>query len=278
MSLVVQAMLKRVEIDLAEDEIGLAFQGFHLECWQATNHHASLKAHLKRLCAILGVPNAGSLLAAAAKKIAQVFAVAKGRGFGVDNRKAWTWALHPSWRVKYAPNMALHADCELVVQFYLSLKINTTTLERDLGELLAQLHAKSFGCGILGEDSGHAEAAGERLAGRNPYVPTAPVLTGLRAPEQRLPTKICVMVGNHRPVKLLPIYQRYNTTSDALSLAVAALGKVLASKKDMEAFMQSATPQAEAHMLHFSPAVHGRSSGIQLRDAIAQNPCIQFSF
>ena len=54
------------------------------------------------------------------------------------------------------------------------------------------------------------------------------------------------------------------------------LGKVVASKKDMEAFMQSPTPQAEARMLHFSPAVHGRSTGIQLRDEIAQNLCIQF--
>lgn len=143
MSLVVQAMLKRVEIDLAEDEIGLALQGFHLECWQATNNHAALKAHLKRLCAILGLPNAGSLLAAAAKKIAQVFEAAKARGLGVDNRKAWTWALHPLWRVKYAPNMAWNVDCDFVVQFYLSLKINTTTLERDLGELLAQLSSHS---------------------------------------------------------------------------------------------------------------------------------------
>lgn len=40
--------------------------------------------------------------------------------------------------------------------------------------------------------------------------------------------------------------------------------------------MQSATPQTEARMLHFSPAVHGRSTGIQLRDAIAQNLCVQF--
>ena len=143
MSLVVQAMLKRVEIDLAEDEIGLALQGFHLECWQATNNHAALKAHLQRLCVILGVPNVGSLLAAAAKKIAPVFESAKARRLGVDNRQAWTWALHPAWRVKYAPNMAWNADCDFVVQFYLSLKINTTTLERDLGDLLAQLSSHS---------------------------------------------------------------------------------------------------------------------------------------
>lgn len=69
----------------------------------------------------------------------------------------------------------------------------------------------------MNRSQGHAEAARERLAGRNPYVPTAPVLGGLRAPQQQLPTKICVMVGNHRPVKLLPIYQRYSTTSSALS-------------------------------------------------------------
>ena len=39
--------------------------------------------------------------------------------------------------------MAWNDDCEVVVGFYFSLKINTTTLERDLGRLLTQLSSHS---------------------------------------------------------------------------------------------------------------------------------------
>ena len=63
--------------------------------------------------------------------------------------------------------------------------------------------------GFHGEVPGHAEAALERSAGRSPYIPTAPLLGGLQAPEQQPETKISVMVGNRRPVKMLPIYLRY---------------------------------------------------------------------
>ena len=37
-----------------------------------------------------------------------------------------------------------------------------------------------------------------------------------------------------------------------------------------------ATVHGPGPAFHFSPAVHGRSTGIQLRDAIAQNLCVQF--
>ena len=40
--------------------------------------------------------------------------------------------------------------------------------------------------------------------------------------------------------------------------------------------LAQATVHGPGPAFHFSPAVHGRSTGIQLRDAIAQNLCVQF--
>lgn len=141
-----------------------------------------------------------------------------------------------------------------------------------------------------------------------PYVPTAPLLGGLRSSKLPLPMRLTVMVNNRRPVKVLPIYQRYSAlaaldavpgfmvqgprsfaeadlvvaeelsdidTARSEHLAVALLwaygfGKVVACKKDAETFMHSPSPQNEAAMLHFAPAVHAKAIGVQIRDALAQ--------
>ena len=94
--------------------------------------------------------------------------------------------------------------------WWLVLAVSLLVIVLDFLGLVSLLHAMT-------QSQGHAEAQEHRLAGRNPYAPTAPVLGGLRAPQQQLPTKLCVMVGNHRPVKLVLTYQRYNATSSALS-------------------------------------------------------------
>lgn len=144
MSEVVQAMLRRVQADLVEDEVARALQGLSLSQWLHQNDHGPLKAHLRKLCSLIGVPlGTASLLSAAARSLATLFQAAQQRNLDVCNRKAWSWVLYPFWRAKYAPRLSWNADCDVVVGFYLSLKINTTTLERDLGELLAQLSARS---------------------------------------------------------------------------------------------------------------------------------------
>lgn len=165
------------------------------------------------------------------------------------------------------------------------------------------LHGPAFAL-----QKGHAEAANLRAQGKQPYVPTHPVLGGLRVSKQPFLTKLAVMVGMHRPVKILPIYQRYSALppldaapgfvvqdlrsfseadivvveeladidagrSEYLAVALLwsfGLGKVVACRKDVETFMHSPSVQNEAAMLHFAPAVHAKAIGVQVRDPLAQ--------
>ena len=145
MCLVVQTMLKRLQADLAEDEIAIALQAFNVESWQQRNRHQMLKQYFQRLCKALrvGDRSTASSLAAVAQTLARVFEAAKKQALEVTNRIGWSWALDSRWRNKYLPRLAWTPECQQLVEFYLSLKLNTTTLERDLSELLAQLSAHS---------------------------------------------------------------------------------------------------------------------------------------
>lgn len=142
---VAQSMLKRLHVDLAADEIASALEAFHLELWQKQAEHQKLKQSFHTLCRILrvGDRNTGSSLAKAAAVLTQVFRAAKDQAMQVTNRTSWSWVLHTSWRNKHLPRVNWTRDCQQVVEFYLCLKLNTTSLERDLGELLAQLSAHS---------------------------------------------------------------------------------------------------------------------------------------
>ena len=145
MCLVVQTMLKRLQADLAEDEIAIALQAFNVESWQQRNRRQMLKQYFQRLCKALrvGDRSTASSLAAVAQTLARVFEAAKKQALEVTNRIGWSWALDSRWRNKYLPRLAWTPECQQLVEFYLSLKLNTTTLERDLSELVAQLSAHS---------------------------------------------------------------------------------------------------------------------------------------
>ncbi|CAJ1448590.1 unnamed protein product [Effrenium voratum] len=127
---IVHAMLERLKVDLLEDEV---------KC--------------KKLCKLLGVSSSGVLsgLRAIVGVILPLLAAAKQQGLQVTNKAAWSWPLHSSWRAKYAPRLTLSADCELAISFYLSIKLNTSTLERNLGLLVAQLDAHSGPLSQTGE-------------------------------------------------------------------------------------------------------------------------------
>ena len=150
---VVRAMLKRVQEDLSGDEIARCLQAFNLDCWQEPNNHSSLQKRFQALASLLceAGEETASTLKSAAKALAPVMRTARNQQLAVDNRKAWSWVLTPAWRAKYAPKVVWTPHCDLLVNFYLSLKINTTTLERDLGELLAHLTAHS---GPLSKEGG----------------------------------------------------------------------------------------------------------------------------
>ena len=148
MSCVVQAMLKRLRVDLLQDEVAVALQAFDLQAWESPNNRAHLKSWFKKLCNILHADfqQVMPLLEASVAILLPLIARAKQHKFIVDNRVCWSWLLHSSWRARYAAKLKWSSECSFLIQFYLSLKMNTTTLERDLGQLLMQLDAH---CGPL---------------------------------------------------------------------------------------------------------------------------------
>ena len=148
MAEVTDAMLKRVRVDLTGDEVASALQAFHLKGWDDgnTNTHARLCGQFNKLAAMLGCQSprdVGSMLAKAARVLLPVFKTAQTRNLDIGNRKAWSWYCQPAFRAHYAPKARWSDDADMLVGFYLSLKVNTTTLERDLGDLLTQLSAHS---------------------------------------------------------------------------------------------------------------------------------------
>ena len=145
---VTEVMLKRIRVDLAGDETALSLQAFNLQNWDdaTVNNQVMQTNHLLKLADLLGctsVRSTASSVSLMARALAPLFKTAVARKLAVDNRKAWSWTLHPAWRARYCPKITWSDQCDLLVGFYLSLKVNTTTLERDLGELLSQLFAHS---------------------------------------------------------------------------------------------------------------------------------------
>eukprot|EP00435_Cladocopium_sp_Y103_P067092 s259_g29.t1 len=143
--LVVLAMLGRLETDLCTDEFAVSLRAFDLAAWADTNNHHELRSHFGKLCKLLGKSpvNIVPSLAGAAKALAPMVRAAKNQGFDANNRVAWSWLLSSTWRSKHAGRAQWGSDCSFIVAFYVSVKLNTTTLERDLGKLLQQLEAHS---------------------------------------------------------------------------------------------------------------------------------------
>ena len=145
MSDVTKAMLKRVKVDLSGDEVGFALQTFSVQLWGDAQRRSELRTHAATLCKLLKLQSRTvvNVVASIGVKLHSVVCAAKAQGLCVSNRQAWSWALLPVWRAQQVPKVQWVEDCEVLISFYLSLKINTTTLERNLGELLHQLNMHS---------------------------------------------------------------------------------------------------------------------------------------
>ena len=145
MSDVVQAMLKRVKVDLSGDEVGVALQTFSVQLWGDAQRRSELRTHAATLCKLLKLQSRAvvPVVASLGVKLHSIVCAAKAQGLCVSNKQAWSWVLLPVWRAQHAPKLQWLEDCEVLISFYLSLKINTTTLERNLGELLQQLNMHS---------------------------------------------------------------------------------------------------------------------------------------
>ena len=100
-----------------------------------------MRVHLASLCRIFGLPE--RTVVPAMSHCGKVLAglVRAARPAVVDNRQAWSWVLHSAWRSRYAHQVSWSEHCDALIAFYLCLKINTTTLERDLGLLLSHLNS-----------------------------------------------------------------------------------------------------------------------------------------
>ena len=147
MSQVVDAMLKRLDVDLAKDEIAVAMEAFNVEAWTDRGNRDRFLRHLAFLCKVLGAEAAGPTVSKTIASMAKVLCPLKKKGVelagALDTRVLWSWALTPLWRAQHTPKLKWCKECDLVVAWYLSLKVNTTTLERDLGTLLSKLEAHS---------------------------------------------------------------------------------------------------------------------------------------
>ena len=193
MSSVVQAMLKRLEVDLSRDEVALALQVFHVPLWGDAARRQELRQHAQALCKVLGLQckGAGSVLGTVGQKLHSMRQAAKNQGGSVSNRQAWSWVLDPVWRAQHTPRLQWQPEYEELVCFYLAVKINTTTVERNLGELLQQLNAHS---GPLAE-SGASLASILEVAGDGPQKECEFFLPPLEEGGALVPTAFGVKCG-----------------------------------------------------------------------------------
>ena len=144
MGSVVEAMVGRVKVDLGHDQIARALEAFNLEIWVG-EEGKSLLDSLAVLVKALGLQkkvlrDVGKV----AKVLKKLKDAATNNKLNLSNRQAWSWTLHASWRAHFLPPSFAFKHQEDFVQlicFYLSLKTNTTSIERNLGALLRQLQA-----------------------------------------------------------------------------------------------------------------------------------------
>ena len=140
---VIRLMLARLEADLATDEISVAMAAFNALAWLDRSQEGIQKQHVANLARVLGYPQQiAKDFIHVAKVLARLLQTYEQRRMSVSNKVAWSWVLMPQWRSKFLPKyIALPKEIEKIVFFYLSVKLNTTSLERNLGELCRQLTA-----------------------------------------------------------------------------------------------------------------------------------------
>jgi len=145
MSMVVEDMADRVLVDLTGDDLGQCLQVFDVMSWTKKDQTALLQKRINTLAKALHVDaRVRDAFQGAAKLLLKVVCAAQANKLKISNRQAWTWILCLEWRARYFPphcNTRFLPDLEKMICFYLALKVNTTTLERNLGQLCNQLHA-----------------------------------------------------------------------------------------------------------------------------------------
>lgn len=114
------------------------------DAWSSQPNHDQLSSHFHGLCKLLKSGRAGavsSCLVSVAKTLAKLQQSLKARKLQAGNRVLWSWTLCSAWRQQHLGKLCMKwcENCSAVVAFYLALKVNTTTLERDLSALVLQL-------------------------------------------------------------------------------------------------------------------------------------------
>lgn len=147
MATVVVDMLERVKVDLTGDRMALCIESFNLQRWADRGKAKEFLERLKDLAKALGL-NAGVCgdFVVAVRLLRKVVQAATANRLQTSNRQAWSWFLCSEWRLRFVPpasHFKFMADLEKLVCFYLALKVNTTTLERNLGQLCKQLDSHS---------------------------------------------------------------------------------------------------------------------------------------
>lgn len=139
---VVEAMLDRLQVDLGTDVISTSLCSFDIASWHSTEVHPSLTKRVESLATSLRLcRSVGREFAVVAKTLAPILEAAKRNNISIPNRVAWSWVLVSEWRSMNLPSRykILPGDLQQLICFYLSIKLNTTTLERDLGQLCRQI-------------------------------------------------------------------------------------------------------------------------------------------
>ena len=143
MQQVVSLMLDRLEADLVADEVALSMSAFQVLPWLDRSKENMLRKHVAVLGKALKLSRDVSRdFAHVAKSLANLMQTCKTQQVSVSQKVVWSWVLVPQWRSKFLSKLVdLPKDLAVLIFFYLSVKINTTTLERNLGELCRQLAA-----------------------------------------------------------------------------------------------------------------------------------------
>ena len=155
---IVADMLERVQVDLTGDELIHKLMAFDLPQWGDAAKRPSLSSAAEGLAKILKLnQRLVREFADCAKMLCKLQQAANMNSLKLPNRQAWALVLLPEWRCKFFPKQSFKhmTDLASMIVFYLGLKTNTTTLERNLGELCRQLAAHSG----PGDEGGRTMAA-----------------------------------------------------------------------------------------------------------------------
>ena len=148
---VVTDMLDRVQVDLTGDMIAMCLEVFNVRLWADKPKASAFQGRLQVLAKVLHLnPGVCGDFAAVARLLRKVVQAASANKLQTSNRQVWSWFLCSEWRLRFMPpscHIKFMVDMEKLIGFYLALKVNTTTLERNLGQLCHQLHSHSGPCG-----------------------------------------------------------------------------------------------------------------------------------